>query len=246
MSDGGYLPCMISLNAKAWLEKDGVVLLGGGRARILEFIDDTHSLSKTAKEMKMSYRHVWGIIREMEDAVGAPLVTSERGGMGGGKTELTSAGKKLLADYSRGITSVRQFLDNQGFLKPSLTVDGIIIQKNKLVLIKRGKPPFEGRYALPGGFVEYNEKVQDAVVREIMEETGLKTTVKDMLGVYSDPKRDPRGHTVSVVFELDVKGGQLRSGSDAKDAKLFSLDKIPSLAFDHDIIVRDYRRKQGL
>ena len=234
---------MITLNAKGWLEKDGQFLLGEGRARLLELIDRTHSISETAKEMKMSYRHAWGVIREMENAVGKKLVKSERGGSGGGKTELTAAGKKLLSDYERGLSSLTDFLDNKGFLKPSLTVDGIIIHKNKLVLIKRGRPPLKDEYALPGGFVEYNERVEDAVIREMEEETGLKTAILGILGVYSDPKRDPRGHTVSVVFELKVTKGRLKSGSDAKDVRLFSLEKLPKLAFDHDEIVRDYRKR---
>jgi 8-oxo-dGTP diphosphatase len=157
---------------------------------------------------------------------------------------LTKAGKKLLEEYTRGISSLEDFLDNRGFLKPSLTEDAVIIQKKKLVLIKRANPPFKGKYALPGGFVEYNETVEDAVVREMEEETGLKTEVKSLLGVYSDPNRDPRGHTVSVVFELSVKGGKLKSGSDAREAKLFSFDKIPKLAFDHDKIIEDFLKKQ--
>ena len=234
---------MIRLNAKAWLEKDGKFLVSEGRARILELIDETRSLSRTAKEMKMSYRHLWGVIREMETAFEEKLVESERGGKGGGRTELTPLGKKLLEDYMRGMKSLEAFLENRGFLKPSLTVDGIIIYKGKLVLIKRANPPFKGKYALPGGFVEYDEKVEDAVIREMEEETGLKTEIKELFGVYSDPKRDPRGHTVSVVFEMGMIGGKMESGSDAKEVKLFSLDKIPSLAFDHEKIVGDFLRK---
>jgi 8-oxo-dGTP diphosphatase len=234
---------MIDLNAKGWLEKDGQFLLGEGRARLLALSNESNSISETAKEMKMSYRHAWGVIKEMESAVGKKLVRSERGGSVGGKTELTTAGKKLLSDYERGLFSLTDFLDNKGFLKPSLTVDGIIIHKNKLVVVKRGRPPFKDKFALPGGFVEYNERVEEAVVREMQEETGLKTAITGILGVYSDPKRDPRGHTVSVVFELKVTGGRLKSGSDAKDVKLFSFEKLPKLAFDHDEIVEDYRKK---
>ena len=234
---------MITLNAKGWLEKDGKFLLGGGRARLLELINETNSISETAKEMKMSYRHAWGHIKDMESAVGKKLVKSERGGSGGGKTELTAAGKKLRSDYDRGLSSLTDFLGNKGFLKPSLTVDGIIIHKKKLVLVKRGRPPFKDTFALPGGFVEYNERVEEAVTREMEEETGLKTAISGILGVYSDPERDPRGHTVSVVFELKVTGGKLKSGSDAKDVKLFSFKELPKLAFDHDEIVRDYRKK---
>lgn len=233
-------PMMTKLKAKAWLEKDDKFLLSEGRAQILELIIKTHSLSKTASEMKMSYRHLWGEIKEMEEAFGGSLVSSERGGAGGGKTELTAAGMKLLSEYARGIEGLNAFLDNRGFLKPSLTVDGIAIYKDKLVLIKRARPPYKGRFALPGGFVEYNEKVENAVVREMKEETGLSTKVRSMIGVYSDPERDPRGHTVSVVFELDVTGGTMRSGDDAKEVKLFSLGKLPELAFDHDMIVAEF------
>jgi 8-oxo-dGTP diphosphatase len=234
---------MKKLKAKAWLEKDDKFLLSEGRAEILRLVHKTHSLSKTASEMNMSYRHLWGEIKEMEEAFGGSLVSSERGGIGGGKTELTKSGKKLLSEYERGIESLDEFLKNRGFLKPSLTVDGIIVYKDKLVLIKRGRPPFLNEFALPGGFVEYNEKVEDAVVREMKEETGLSTKIKSILGVYSDPKRDPRGHTVSVVFELEVLKGKLRSGDDAKEVKLFSLNKIPQLAFDHNKILGDWKEK---
>jgi 8-oxo-dGTP diphosphatase len=231
---------MKKLKAKAWLEKDGNFLLSEGRARILELVSETHSLSQTASIMKMSYRHLWGEIREMEEAFKGPLVSSERGGVGGGKTELTKEGNQILKEYKRGIKSLDEFLKNRGFLKPSLSTDGIIIYGKKLVLIKRGRPPFKDRYALPGGFVEYNEKVEDAVVREISEETGLSTKIKSIFGVYSDPKRDPRGHTVTVVYELKATGGELKGGDDAKEVKLFPLTKLPDLAFDHDLIVADF------
>jgi 8-oxo-dGTP diphosphatase len=231
---------MKRLKAKAWLEKDGRFLLSEGRARILDLIDSNHSLSKTATEMKMSYRHLWGEIKEMEEAFGEPLVDSERGGVGGGKTELTAEGIKVLEEYKRGIKSLNEFIKNRGFLKPSLTTDGIIMYRKKLVLIKRGRSPFKDRYALPGGFVEYNEKVEDAVVREMKEETGLSTEIKSLFGVYSDPMRDPRGHTVTLVYELKVTGGNLKSGDDAKEVKLFPLTKLPDLAFDHDLIVADF------
>jgi 8-oxo-dGTP diphosphatase len=231
---------MKKLKAKAWLEKNGNFLISEGRANILELIQKTNSLSRTATEMKMSYRHLWGEIKEMEEAFKGPLVISERGGVGGGKTELTKEGKKILEEYKRGIKNLNNFLGNKGFLKPSLSTDGLIIYKNKLVLIKRGRPPFKDKYALPGGFVEYNEKVEDAVIREMKEETGLSTKNKSIFGIYSDPKRDPRGHTVTVVYELSVTGGKLRSGDDAKDVKLFPLSKVPKLAFDHDMIVADF------
>ena len=89
---------MIKLNAKGWLEKDGKFLLGEGRARLLELINRTHSISETAREMKMSYRHAWGVIKEMESAVGKKLTKSERGGSGGGTGVLVTL-KKLHPMY---------------------------------------------------------------------------------------------------------------------------------------------------
>ncbi|MDK2789758.1 MAG: 8-oxo-dGTP diphosphatase [Methanothermococcus sp.] len=131
---------------------------------------------------------------------------------------------------------------------PLLTVDGIIDVDNKIVLIKRKNPPFKDFWALPGGFVEYGETVENAVVREIKEETNLETTVKKLLGVYSDPDRDPRGHTVSIVYVLDPVGGTLKGADDAKDAKLFDIDEIKKLkiAFDHQKIIDDYLKTINL
>ncbi|MGB8218042.1 MAG: NUDIX hydrolase, partial [Candidatus Methanoperedens sp.] len=99
---------------------------------------------------------------------------------------------------------------------PLLTVDALIIFERKLVLIRRGNPPFKNYFALPGGFVELGETVEAAVVREAKEETGLDIEIIKLLGVYSDPLRDPRGHTVSVCY-LSKGRGKLKAGSDAKD-----------------------------
>jgi len=123
--------------------------------------------------------------------------------------------------------------------RPSLTVDGILLVDNKLVLIQRKNPPFQGQWALPGGFVDYGETVEQAVVREMEEETGVKTSVKKLFGVYSAPDRDPRHHTISAVFKLEKIGGELKAADDARKVDLFSLENIPSLAFDHGEIVAD-------
>ena len=123
---------------------------------------------------------------------------------------------------------------------PKLTVDGIALQNGKIILIKRKNQPFQGQFALPGGFVEYGETVEVAVMREFREETGLQTEVKRLLGVYSSPDRDPRGHTISVVFELEIIGGDLQSGDDAAEVKIFQLNNLPKLAFDHAHIIADY------
>ena len=126
---------------------------------------------------------------------------------------------------------------------PKITVDGIIIKNEKILLIKRKNKPFKDKWALPGGFVEYNEKVEDAVIREIFEETGLKTKINKIIGIYSDPERDPRGHTITIAYLLKIKDGIIKSGDDALDAKFFHLKQLPLLSFDHDKIINDAIRR---
>jgi len=121
----------------------------------------------------------------------------------------------------------------------TLTVDAIIPYKGGIVLIKRKNEPFKGYYALPGGIVEYGERVEDAAIREVMEETGLECIIKKLVGVYSDPERDPRGHFVSICFLMEVVGGELRASSDAEDVKIFKLKELPKLAFDHEKMIKD-------
>jgi len=125
--------------------------------------------------------------------------------------------------------------------RPRLAVDALILIDDKLVLVRRGNDPFKGKYALPGGFVEFGETTEEAVRREIMEETGLRTKVSRLLGVYSTPDRDPRGHTVSVAYVVKKVGGKLRSGSDAAAVKMVPISKVPLLAFDHSEIVSDFK-----
>lgn len=119
---------------------------------------------------------------------------------------------------------------------PLLTVDAIIIHQEKLVLIKRKNPPYKDMFALPGGFVELGETVENATKREAKEETGLDIELIKLLGVYSEPSRDPRGHTVTICY-LAKGSGKLKADSDAKEVSLFSLNEIPELAFDHNIII---------
>jgi len=123
-------------------------------------------------------------------------------------------------------------------LTPLLAVDAVIFFQEGIVLIRRDNPPFAGCYALPGGFVEVGETVEAAVVREAREETGLIIELQGLVGVYSDPARDPRGHVVSVAF-LARGRGELLAGSDARSAHVFPLHSLPSMAFDHDKIISD-------
>ncbi len=121
---------------------------------------------------------------------------------------------------------------------PLLAVDAVILFQSGIVLIKRDNPPYQGCFALPGGFVEIGETVEDAAIREGREETGLLIDLQGLVGIYSDPGRDPRGHVVSAAF-LSKGMGELVSGSDARSAEVVPLDRLPKLAFDHEKIVKD-------
>lgn len=127
---------------------------------------------------------------------------------------------------------------------PYLTTDGIIelYEEDRfkgIILIERKNEP--RGLALPGGFVDVGESVEDALIREMKEETHLDVAISKLLGVYSNPNRDPRFHTASVVFVAKAQG-EPRGGDDAKEAKLYALDEIPMdlLVFDHKDILKDY------
>jgi 8-oxo-dGTP diphosphatase len=123
--------------------------------------------------------------------------------------------------------------------RPALTVDGILVEDHSILLVKRKHAPFQGTWALPGGFVEYGEKIEDAVIREVFEETNVRTKIHSLIGVYSDPHRDPRGHTITVVYMIDRIDGDLHAGDDASNVKFFKMNELPALAFDHAAIIKD-------
>ncbi|MCM8824173.1 MAG: NUDIX domain-containing protein, partial [Candidatus Omnitrophica bacterium] len=121
---------------------------------------------------------------------------------------------------------------------PYLTVDGIVEYHDGIVMVERSNPPFG--WALPGGFVDYGESVEEAIAREIKEETNLEFLDFKQFKVYSQPNRDPRFHTVSVVF-IGKGKGNLKSDSDAKNVGIFTKDKLPlKIAFDHRKILNEY------
>jgi 8-oxo-dGTP diphosphatase len=123
---------------------------------------------------------------------------------------------------------------------PLPTADVIIEVGDRIVLVRRKHPP--AGWAIPGGFVEAGETVESAAVREALEETGLPVTLTALLGVYSDPARDPRHHTVSTVYVGRAEGSP-SGGDDAAEARLFAEGGLPSpLAFDHAKILADYFR----
>ncbi len=124
---------------------------------------------------------------------------------------------------------------------PLPTVDVVIaLSGDRVVLVERKYPP--PGWALPGGFVDEGETLEAAAMREAKEETGLDVELTDLLYVYSDPRRDPRRHTVSAVF-LGHASGEPSGGDDAADARAFAWNALPApLAFDHGEILRDARR----
>jgi 8-oxo-dGTP diphosphatase len=131
---------------------------------------------------------------------------------------------------------------------PEVTVDLVIELEDRpgrpVVLVRRRHPP--PGHALPGGFVDVGETVEQAAVREAREETGLEVTLGELLGVYSDPARDPRGHTVAIVYVARARGEPV-AGDDAAGILVTDPASPPPLAFDHGRILGDYlaRRRAG-
>lgn len=123
----------------------------------------------------------------------------------------------------------------------ALTVDAVIFSAGadpSVLLIRRKNPPFEGRWALPGGFVEPNETLETACLRELAEETGLRLDRVEQLHAFGDPGRDPRGPTVTIAFVGHTDASTpLRAASDASEVDWKQLSDLPALAFDHADII---------
>ena len=129
---------------------------------------------------------------------------------------------------------------------PSLTADIFIFDEDyNFILIKRENNPYKDCWALPGGFVEYGESVETAAVREAKEETSIDVELIDLVNVYSEPDRDPRGHTVTVAYTAKGDLSDKKADSDAKDIGIFSKNDLDQLeiAFDHKKIIKDCLNK---
>ncbi|MCI0681173.1 MAG: NUDIX hydrolase [Gemmataceae bacterium] len=126
--------------------------------------------------------------------------------------------------------------------RPCVTVDVVVLTKERrprVLLIQRKRPPFAGAWALPGGFIDMDETLEESARRELVEETGIQVGKLAAIGVFGDPGRDPRGRTISVVYLARVNVNQVKpsAADDAKAAAWFPLERPPKLAFDHRAIL---------
>lgn len=127
--------------------------------------------------------------------------------------------------------------------RASVTVDCVVLAKNvatfKILLIQRGREPFKGNWALPGGFIEMDEELEEAAKRELEEETNLRAKHLKQLFTVGTPGRDPRGRTISVIYgALLNETKAIIANDDAQNAKWFDINQLPQLAFDHDEIIQ--------
>jgi 8-oxo-dGTP diphosphatase len=120
--------------------------------------------------------------------------------------------------------------------------DMVLVEDGKMLLVRRGREPFKGEWATPGGRIEDGETAEECAKREMKEETGLDVEILKLTGIYSDPKRDPRG-IIAAAYLVRRVGGIVKGGDDAEEAKWFELDSLPKLCADHKTIIADALRQ---
>lgn len=128
--------------------------------------------------------------------------------------------------------------------RPMLTADCIVMRGDEVLLVRRGREPYKGCWALPGGFMEMDETIERCAVRELREETGIEVEQGQLrlVGVFSAPGRDPRGRTVTAAYAVEVPAGTAAAaGDDAADVRWWPLEQLPPLAFDHADIIAHSR-----
>lgn len=130
--------------------------------------------------------------------------------------------------------------------RPAVSADVVVVDQNRseILLIQRANEPFAGMWALPGGFMEIYEDAESAAKRELKEETGLVASTVTQIAAYSSVDRDPRGRVVTIAFIAEISNDEhYQASDDAADAKWFSLNDLPELAFDHNLIIDDARSR---
>lgn len=127
--------------------------------------------------------------------------------------------------------------------RPAVTVDAILISKqNSVLLIERGREPFKGKWALPGGFIDMEEPLETACMRELEEETGIRISELKQFKAFGAVDRDPRHRTISVIFYAFTENELIaHAGDDASKAQWFPIDQLPELAFDHQLILEEFK-----
>ncbi|MCG7844774.1 MAG: NUDIX domain-containing protein [Methanomassiliicoccales archaeon] len=215
------------LRTEVVLTRDGRDIMDNAAYRTLNAVRSA-GVSAAALEMKVSEATIYRRLRTLDRAIGGR--TFKDG-------EVTPLGSTLLEQMERYERLLREQMEHL-WKKPTLTCDAVVVHGGKLLLVRRGRDPYKGMYALPGGILEYGESAEECVIREVIEETGLRTDIERMVGVFSDPGRDPRGHFVTILYQLRMTGGNLAGGDDAESAEFFPLDQLPPLAFDHAILLR--------
>lgn len=129
------------------------------------------------------------------------------------------------------------------FKSPIVVVDGIVLEKGKVLMVKRAIQPFLGYWVFPGGHVDYGERTEEAIIRELKEELGISVKIIKLFGVYSDPKRDPRYPTVSIVYLLKKTKGKVKLDYEASEFKYFTLNNLPKkIGVDHRKILNDLKK----
>ncbi len=188
-----------------------------------------HGIRGAAEDLRVTEATIRRRLRKLDERVGGKVY---------GSGKLTALGVELLEQMEGRTRQLEEQLEHL-WKKPTLTCDGLVLKDGELLLVRRSKAPFKGAFALPGGIMEYGERACDCVVREVEEETGLRTEVLRLIGEYSDPGRDPRGHFITLLYELRVSEGELAGGDDAEYAGFFPLNELPPLAFDHAKLVSE-------
>ncbi|MCD4740067.1 NUDIX hydrolase [archaeon] len=135
------------------------------------------------------------------------------------------------------MTDINCEVQGKGFL---LVADALTIIDNKIVLVKRKYPPFKGYWAIPGGLVAMEETVEESALRELKEETGIDGEIISLVGVFSALDRDPRKRSVCICYHCKAKNAPLKSTEEAEEVRLFPMDALPELAFDHKTIISTF------